>query len=86
MKWLTIFFACFAMMAGAGQIEGPDWAERLPDADVVFLGEVHDNPHHHANQKQALETLLPKAVVFEMITSDLADGLPPAPAACQDSN
>lgn len=36
-------------------------------ADVVILGEVHDNPAHHANQARAVATLGPKALVFEML-------------------
>lgn len=36
-------------------------------ADVVILGEVHDNPAHHANQAAAVAELRPAALVFEMI-------------------
>jgi len=39
-----------------------------PQADVVILGEVHDNPLHHAHQAQAVRTLKPTALVFEMLT------------------
>ena len=44
----------------------------LPAADVVFLGEVHDNPAHHANQLQAIDNIAPTALVFEMLTPDQA--------------
>lgn len=37
-------------------------------ADVVFIGEQHDNPAHHALQAGWVEALAPKAVVFEMLT------------------
>ena len=40
--------------------------------DVVVLGEVHDNPAHHAEQARRVETLAPKALVFEMLTPDQA--------------
>jgi uncharacterized iron-regulated protein len=40
----------------------------LPAADVVLLGEVHDNPRHHRNQAEAVLSLQPKALVFEMLT------------------
>jgi uncharacterized iron-regulated protein len=40
----------------------------LPPADIVILGEIHDNPAHHAHQSIALEALAPKAVVFEMLS------------------
>lgn len=38
------------------------------DAEVVFLGEVHDNPLHHDTQAQAVLALAPKAIVFEMLS------------------
>ncbi|MCP3971260.1 MAG: ChaN family lipoprotein [Rhodobacteraceae bacterium] len=40
----------------------------LPLADVVILGEVHDNPAHHENQATALGAMQPAALVFEMLT------------------
>jgi uncharacterized iron-regulated protein len=48
----------------------------LPRADVVLLGEVHDNPHHHAFQARAIAHLAPRAVVWEMLTADQAAALP----------
>lgn len=41
---------------------------QLPPADVVILGEVHDNPVHHANQAAAVAAIRPAALVFEMLT------------------
>lgn len=40
----------------------------LPGADVVVLGEVHDNPEHHRNQAAAVASIRPAALVFEMLT------------------
>ena len=57
--------------AAAGLIT-PDALSGLPKSDVVLLGEVHDNPEHHANQVIALSALKPKAVVFEMLTRQQA--------------
>lgn len=37
-------------------------------ADVVILGEVHDNPEHHANQAVLVGRLAPAALVLEMLT------------------
>ena len=54
----------------------PDALDRLPRADVVFLGEVHDNPAHHAHQARAVAAILPAALVFEMILPDQAAHLP----------
>lgn len=61
-------------------IAAPLWAASLSDellsrmkaADVVILGEVHDNPDHHLNQHDALAALQPKAVVWEMLTREEA--------------
>jgi len=50
----------------AGQIT-PDAVADLPDAQVVILGELHDNPHHHENQADAVAALAPTALVFEML-------------------
>ena len=49
----------------------------LPEADVVFLGEVHDNPWHHENQAEAVRALAPRAIVFEMISPDMAAQITP---------
>ncbi len=35
---------------------------------MVILGEMHDNPVHHAHQAIAVEALGAKALVFEMLT------------------
>jgi uncharacterized iron-regulated protein len=35
-------------------------------ADIVLLGEIHDNPEHHANQAAIVRALQPAALVFEM--------------------
>lgn len=53
------------------------WADALPPsealtADIVFLGEQHDNPGHHALQAQWVSALQARALVFEMLTSDQA--------------
>ncbi len=45
-----------------------DVLERMAAVDVVILGEVHDNPEHHENQRYVLNALKPKAVVWEMLT------------------
>lgn len=45
-------------------------AEEFPRADIVFIGEVHDNPAHHAWQAEAVDALNPKAIVWEMLDSE----------------
>jgi uncharacterized iron-regulated protein len=44
----------------------------LPLADVVILGEIHDNPEHHIAQAEVIYALSPPAVVFEMISDSQA--------------
>nr|WP_204115082.1 ChaN family lipoprotein [Shimia biformata] len=41
-------------------------------ADVLFLGETHDNPVHHENQAAAVAALRPRAVVWEMLDPEQA--------------
>ena len=38
------------------------------DADIVVLGEQHDNPDHHARQAAWVAELQPTEIVFEMLT------------------
>lgn len=48
--------------------------ERVRNADVVVLGEIHDNPRHHALQAEILAAMIEDgarpAVVWEMIDRD----------------
>lgn len=52
-------------------------AEEFPRADIVFLGEVHDNPAHHAWQAEAVDALNPKAIVWEMLDSAEVSAITP---------
>ncbi len=54
--------ALFASEVGA---EIPDAARQ---AQVVVLGEQHDNPDHHARQAAWVADIQPAALVFEMLT------------------
>jgi uncharacterized iron-regulated protein len=56
-------FACLSVMSCAVSAQ-----------DISVLGEVHDNPGHHEVQAQAVSGLAPRALVFEMLTPDQADG------------
>ncbi len=49
-------------------------ARALAAADVAILGEVHDNPDHHAAQAWLTAELSPAALAFEMIGRD-SEGL-----------
>jgi uncharacterized iron-regulated protein len=46
--------------------------------DVAILGEVHDNPAHHAEQAAQVSRLQPAAIVFEMLSEAQADRVTPA--------
>ena len=50
----------------------PAGAQDLPRAEVYVLGEVHDNPAHHAAQAEMIAEIGPNAVVFEMLTPEQA--------------
>ncbi len=49
-------------------------AARALHAHIVYLGEAHDNPHHHLDQARVLEAMLADgarpALAFEMLTED----------------
>ena len=64
-------------MVSRGDDEG--WAarviaDRARGADVVYLGEQHDNPTHHSHQRAVLEALVARgarpALGFEMLEED----------------
>lgn len=49
-----------------------DLMAAMAESDVVILGEVHDNPDHHARQAEIVKALQPRAVVWEMLTQQQA--------------
>ncbi len=51
----------------------PEALDRAPEADVIILGELHDNPFHHENQARAVKAIAPTALVFEMLTPAQAE-------------
>lgn len=55
----------------------PDWSDF--SGDVLIMGELHDNPQHHAEQARAVQIIQPKAVVFEMLTPEEAQSLADVP-------
>ncbi len=64
------------ILSGAAFCVAPfAWAEVPPaayQADVVIIGELHDNPTHHRKQTEILRSLRPSTVVYEMLTPDEA--------------
>lgn len=63
MHILKTLCAFVALVATAPLSAGPEL-----EADIVILGEVHDNPAHHATQARWAARVAPKAIVFEMLT------------------
>lgn len=66
------------LIGGAAEAReiGPEALDRLPEVDVVFLGEIHDNPLHHRNQARAVQSIAPAALVFEMLGDAQVAALP----------
>ncbi|WP_245925000.1 ChaN family lipoprotein [Aliiruegeria haliotis] len=54
--------------AGAAEIASVE-ALDMSGAQIVLLGEVHDNPAHHLAQAAAVAALEPTALVFEMLNA-----------------
>lgn len=84
-----IFLSVALMLASfgvceAGEIQFDDLA-KLPPSDVTILGEIHDNGLHHLAQAAAIVALKPKAVVFEMLTTQQASLITPELLANQEA-
>ncbi|NOD64186.1 MULTISPECIES: ChaN family lipoprotein [unclassified Ruegeria] len=81
MKHLAILVCVLGFMVAAVRPGGaealiPDTAlTAMQGADVLILGEVHDNPTHHHIQAAALTAFSPSAVVWEMVTEEGAQRL-----------
>jgi uncharacterized iron-regulated protein len=77
MRWFALVLTGFLApaWAGADSIE-VGRLDALPAAEVVVLGEVHDNPVHHLNQARAVRAIRPAALVWEMLTREQAARMP----------
>lgn len=80
----TALAAVLAAPALSREIDAGD-LYALPEADVVVLGEVHDNPVHHAHQAIAVEAIAPSAVIFEMLSPDQAARVTPQLRASEEA-
>ena len=69
MRHILISLICAPTVLSAGGV--------FDGVDVVFLGELHDNPGHHARQARLVSELQPSALVFEMLTQAQADLVTP---------
>lgn len=68
MKQLVV---AFFVLTGLPVLAGPFLS------DILVLGEVHDNPHHHTRQAEIVAGVKPKALVFEMLTGVQAEAYVP---------
>jgi uncharacterized iron-regulated protein len=76
MLWSAVFIsALFSLVEAADHVAPPDTARA---ADVIFLGEIHDNPAHHEVQAAWVAALRPGAIVFEMLTEEQVARITPA--------
>jgi len=75
MRYAAVLMFSLGLPAQAEQITASR-LDALPVADVIILGETHDNPHHHAGQARAIAGLRPAALVWEMLTGTQALRMP----------
>lgn len=68
-----LFIAIGAASAqDAAPLIPPEIAAAMTAADVVILGEIHDNPAHHLEQAARVAWIEPAALVFEMLSPEQA--------------
>ncbi|MCV3271429.1 ChaN family lipoprotein [Roseobacter sinensis] len=72
---MTLFGAAIWAASFASADDMPP--EAAQTADVLFIGEQHDNPAHHTLQAAWTRALAPTALVFEMLTPDQAARITP---------
>lgn len=62
----------FLALVACAANEVVDVASSLKGADIVILGEVHDNAQHHRSQASLIAELSPAAIAFEMLSPEQA--------------
>jgi uncharacterized iron-regulated protein len=71
-RFLMVLFV-IALASGAhAQVMTSQQDREMRAADIVILGENHDNAAHHLGQAAYISELKPKAVVFEMLSPFMA--------------
>lgn len=71
-------FLIIVLVLYAGVAVAQGYMDGARSADIVIIGETHDNPDHHRLQATLVSDLRPAAVVFEMISPDQAATITPA--------
>lgn len=72
MRYLLILAFLSLGLPAIGDKIPPELLDQPIQADVIILGEVHDNPVHHQNQARAVAAIKPAAIVLEMLTAEQA--------------
>ncbi len=78
MRRIAILLCALVVVAASAQADDlipDDVLSAMKSADVVILGEVHDNPRHHLVQAEAVKSIQPSAVVWEMVSEEGAQRL-----------
>lgn len=60
---------------GGAELTEPELAAALERAQIVVLGEVHDNRVHHARQARLVRRLQPRGIAFEMVPGASEEGI-----------
>ncbi len=63
---------CAAILGPSLAVADPFDVSRLAGADVIVVGEVHDNAAHHVFQAEITRAVSPAAIVMEMLTPEEA--------------
>lgn len=66
MRFLVALMCLFPISAWSATID-EEVVREAQTADVVLIGELHDNPHHHFTQAELVSLISVRALVFEMI-------------------
>ncbi|MGR3614756.1 MAG: ChaN family lipoprotein [Paracoccaceae bacterium] len=77
MKLLLKLILCVVLTAPSVRALEPPRVPAELQADIVFLGEIHDNLFHHRTQADLIGVLRPSAVVWEMLTPSSANLISP---------
>lgn len=85
---MKIWYFVLTLLCASAAAASPSSVQlltQMSEADVVILGEVHDNPDHHRYQAKMIARLRPRAVVYEMLTEEQADLVTPDLASDRDA-
>lgn len=69
----TAYLLSALLFASPAAADIADIVAEFQTADIIILGEIHDNPLHHLIQSDITAEIQPSAIVFEMFTQDQAN-------------